>query len=152
MAGMFEIFADSDSSFRFQLTAPDGTVMALSKPFPDKGAAVAGIAEVREYAGMGFVTEIPAPATEDTLEGTSEVIADGTATESAADRAAGGESGGKRRIIPAGSFNPARLPRPRVSSAARALGGRAASRKQQILVRWRQSLGSATVVADLRTC
>ena len=44
MAGMFELFADSDSSFRFQLTAPDGTVMALSKPFPDKRAAVAGIA------------------------------------------------------------------------------------------------------------
>jgi uncharacterized protein YegP (UPF0339 family) len=145
---MFEIFADSDSSFRFQLTAPDGTVMALSKPFPDKRSAVAGIAEVREYAGMGFVTEIPAPATEDTTE----VIADGTTTESAADPAAGGESGEKRKVIPAGSFNPARLPRPRVSSAARALGGRAASRKQQILVRWRQSLGSATVVADLRTC
>lgn len=35
--------------------------MALSKPFPDKRAAVAGIAAVREYAGMGFVTEVSAP-------------------------------------------------------------------------------------------
>ncbi|MDR6504689.1 DUF1508 domain-containing protein [Arthrobacter oryzae] len=137
MAGMFEIFADSDSSFRFQLTAPDGTVMALSKPFPDKRAAVAGIAEVREYAGMGFVTEIPAPATEIISENTT---------------APGGEAADRRKAIPAGSFNPARLPRARVSSAARALGGRAASRKQQILVRWGQSLGSGGGVAEFRTC
>lgn len=61
MAGMFELFSDADASFRFRLTAPDGTVMALSKPFPDKRAAVAGIAAVREYAGTGFVTEVPAP-------------------------------------------------------------------------------------------
>lgn len=48
MAGMFELFADSDASFRFQLTAPDGTVMTLSRPFPDKRAAVAGVAAVRQ--------------------------------------------------------------------------------------------------------
>ena len=35
--------------------------MALSKPFPDKPSAVAGIAAVREYAGMGLVTEISVP-------------------------------------------------------------------------------------------
>ena len=144
MAGMFELFADSDSSFRFQLTAPDGTVMALSKPFPDKRAAVAGIAEVREYAGMGFVTEIPAPDTE--------CVMDATSAELAADPPVGSDSAEKRRAIPAGSFNPARLPRARVSSAARALGGRAASRKQQILVRWRQTLRSGAAVADLRAC
>lgn len=144
MAGMFEIFADSDSSFRFQLTAPDGTVMALSKPFPDKRAAVAGIAEVREYAGMGFVTEIPAPATESTSENRT-AASESTTTP-------GGEAADRRKAIPAGSFNPARPPRSRVSSAARALGGRAASRKQQILVRWGQSLGSAGGVAEFRTC
>lgn len=144
MAGMFELFADSDSYFRFRLTAPDGTVMALSKPFPDKRAAVAGIAEVREYAGMGFVTEIPAPATEG--------ITDATSAELAADPAVGGDSAEKRKAIPAGSFNPARLPRARISSAARALGGRAASRKQQILVRWRQTLRPGAAVADLRAC
>ncbi|MEK0155780.1 YegP family protein [Arthrobacter oryzae] len=102
MAGMFELFADADTSFRFRLTAPDGTVMALSKPFPDKRAAVAGIAAVREYAGTGFVTEIPAPEPQ----------------------------------------------RSRVSSAARAFGGRAARRKRQVLLRWRQSLRPAAVVAD----
>ncbi|MBP1133958.1 uncharacterized protein YegP (UPF0339 family) [Arthrobacter sp. PvP023] len=100
MAGMFELFADSDTSFRFQLTAPDGTVMALSRPFPDKRAAVAGIAAVREYAGMGFVTEVPAP-------------------------------------------KPGR-----VSAAARAVRGRAAVRKGQILLRWRQSLRRPAAVAD----
>lgn len=156
MAGMFELFADSDSSFRFQLTAPDGTVMALSRPFPDKLAAVAGIAEVREYAGMGFVIEIATPgregAAEDMTEGATEATADRAAAKLAADPAAGSESGEKRKAIPAGSFNPARHPRSRVSSAARSLGGRAVSRNEQILVRWRQSLRSAAVVADLRTC
>lgn len=63
MAGMFELFIDADASFRFQLTAPDGTVMAVSRAFPSKAAAVAGIAAVREYAGMGHVRELAeAPA------------------------------------------------------------------------------------------
>lgn len=60
MAGMFELFIDADASFRFQLTAPDGTVMAVSRAFPDKAAAVDGIAAVREYAGMGHVRELSA--------------------------------------------------------------------------------------------
>jgi uncharacterized protein YegP (UPF0339 family) len=60
MAGMFELFIDADASFRFQLTAPDGTVMAVSRAFPDKAAAVEGIAAVREYAGMGHVRELSA--------------------------------------------------------------------------------------------
>lgn len=59
MAGMFELFIDADASFRFQLTAPDGTVMAVSRSFPSKAAAVEGIAAVREYAGMGHVRELP---------------------------------------------------------------------------------------------
>lgn len=58
MTGMFELFTDSDASYRFRLTAPDGTEMALSRSFPDKPSAVAGIAAVREYAGMGLVTEV----------------------------------------------------------------------------------------------
>ncbi|WP_285320336.1 DUF1508 domain-containing protein [Pseudarthrobacter sp. lyk4-40-TYG-27] len=57
MAGMFELFVDAESAFRFRLTAPDGTVMAVSKPFDTKTDAVAGIAAVREYAGMGLVTD-----------------------------------------------------------------------------------------------
>ena len=58
MAGMFELFLDPESCFRFRLTAPDGTVMAVSKAFDTKTAAVAGIAEVREYAGMGHITDL----------------------------------------------------------------------------------------------
>lgn len=58
MAGLFELFVDAQSRVRFRLTAPDGTVMAVSKAFEDKRAAVAGIAAVREYAGMGHVTDL----------------------------------------------------------------------------------------------
>ncbi|MHC6594012.1 YegP family protein [Arthrobacter sp. C152] len=57
MAGMFELFMDADAHYRFRLTAPDGTIMAVSKPFDTKSAAVSGIAAVREYAGMGLITD-----------------------------------------------------------------------------------------------
>lgn len=60
MAGMFELFLDDDATFKFQVTAPDGTVMAVSRAFSDKEEAVRGIAAVREYAGMGLVREISA--------------------------------------------------------------------------------------------
>lgn len=66
MAGMFEIFLDPDASFRFQLTAPDGSVLAVSRAFPDKDAAIKGIAAAREYAGMGHVRELPSSAGERT--------------------------------------------------------------------------------------
>lgn len=39
MAGLFELFVDAQSRVRFRLTAPDGTVVAVSKPFEDKPAA-----------------------------------------------------------------------------------------------------------------
>jgi uncharacterized protein YegP (UPF0339 family) len=58
MAGMFELFIDAESFFRFRLTAPDGSVMAVSKAFEDKLAAVAGIAAVREFAGMGLIADV----------------------------------------------------------------------------------------------
>ncbi|MGO4860077.1 YegP family protein [Arthrobacter sp. 2MCAF14] len=58
MTGTFELFADENMSFRFRLKAKDGTVMALSRSFPDKPAAVAGITAVREYAGMGLITDL----------------------------------------------------------------------------------------------
>ena len=60
MAGMFEVFLDADSHFRFRLRAPDGTVMAVSEAFSDKAAVAAGIAAVRECAGMGLVTDLSA--------------------------------------------------------------------------------------------
>ncbi|MET3950014.1 DUF1508 domain-containing protein [Arthrobacter sp. UYEF36] len=58
MAGKFELFVDAESRFRFRLRAPDGTVMAVSAAFRDKSAAVAGIAAVRECAGMGLITDL----------------------------------------------------------------------------------------------
>ena len=65
MAGIFEVFVDGDSYFRFRLRAPDGTEMAVSKAFDDKPAVVAGIAAVREYAGMGLVTDLCPPGRPD---------------------------------------------------------------------------------------
>lgn len=58
MTGMFEVFIDEDTSFRFRLKAPDGTVVAISMSFPDKFAAVCGISDVREFAGMGLITDL----------------------------------------------------------------------------------------------
>jgi len=58
MTGKFELFVDAESKFRFRLKAPDGTVMAVSAAFSDKSAAVAGIAAVRECAGMGLISDL----------------------------------------------------------------------------------------------
>jgi uncharacterized protein YegP (UPF0339 family) len=58
MAGLFEVFVDAESHFRFRLKAPDGTVMAVSRAFDDKPAAVAGIGAVRECAGTGLITDL----------------------------------------------------------------------------------------------
>ena len=71
MAGRFEAFVDAESFFRFRLLAPDGTVIAVSRPFEDKAAVAAGIAAARECAGTGLVTDLcpagtssrPAPVT-----------------------------------------------------------------------------------------
>jgi uncharacterized protein len=130
MTGMFELFTDSDSSYRFRLTAPDGTVMALSRSFPDKPAAVAGIAAVREYAGMGHVTEIK-PSPNDELPGPLTAPAprgSGAATKPRS-KEARGES--------------IRLPHSRIPNAARFLGGRAIARNHQMIA-GRQTLGPRT--------
>lgn len=58
MTGMFELFNDEDAGFRFRITAPDGTVMAVSRSLPDKPSAVGGIRDVREYAGMGHIADL----------------------------------------------------------------------------------------------
>jgi uncharacterized protein YegP (UPF0339 family) len=65
MAAVIELFHDRDDAYRFRLKTPDGTVIAVSKPFPDKAAAVAGIRAVRECAGTGLITDlcIPRPHT-----------------------------------------------------------------------------------------
>lgn len=57
MAGLFELFVDAQAQFRFRLLDASGTIVAVSSGFEDKCAAVAGIEAVREYAGMGLVTD-----------------------------------------------------------------------------------------------
>ena len=79
MAGIFELFIDAESAFRFRLTAPDGTEMAVSRPFATKTDAVAGIEAVREYAGMGLITD----STFTAANATKPVITDNLALQSA---------------------------------------------------------------------
>ena len=58
MAGLFELFVDAQSQFRFRLLDGRGVVVALSSGFDDKLAAVAGIDAVRECAGTGLITDL----------------------------------------------------------------------------------------------
>lgn len=61
MAGMFELFNDEYSNFRFRITVRNGAVTATSCAFPDKASAVAGIRDMREYAGKGHITDMCLP-------------------------------------------------------------------------------------------
>ncbi|WP_043422202.1 YegP family protein [Arthrobacter sp. 9MFCol3.1] len=154
MTGMFELFTDSDTSYRFRLTAPDGTVMALSKPFPDLPSAVAGIAAVREYAGMGLVAEIPAPRDDAQLQS----AASGTPMQPGAQRRGVHEAHvtsprARARLARDGApRSPEGPPRLRIPSAARFLGSRAVTRNQQMIVRWRQALVARTAQVGLGSC
>ncbi|HEY9357386.1 MAG TPA: DUF1508 domain-containing protein [Arthrobacter sp.] len=58
MAGSFEVFMDGESHVRFALLAPDGTVLAVSGPYPDKRDAAAAIRDVRECAGTGLIHDL----------------------------------------------------------------------------------------------
>lgn len=57
MAGTFEILKAGTDTFRFRLTADDGTVVAVSPRFHSLKAVVAGINAVRENAATGFVVD-----------------------------------------------------------------------------------------------
>jgi uncharacterized protein YegP (UPF0339 family) len=57
VAGVFEIAATEDESYFFKLTAPDGTVLAVSPPFNSVRGAAAGITAVRENAATGLVVD-----------------------------------------------------------------------------------------------
>src|SRR6185503_17548037 len=58
MAGKFEVFLDAEAQYRFRLTTPDGTELAVSGAYPDKSSAVAAIEAVRECAGMGLISDL----------------------------------------------------------------------------------------------
>lgn len=57
MAGHFELFTDHQFHLRFQLLAPDGSVLAVSGPFDDKRSAAAAITELRDCAGTGLIQD-----------------------------------------------------------------------------------------------
>lgn len=57
MAGKFEILMDGDETYRFRLTAEDGTVVAVSPKFHHLKAVVAGINAVRENAATGIIVD-----------------------------------------------------------------------------------------------
>ncbi|MGO4246665.1 DUF1508 domain-containing protein [Micrococcaceae bacterium Sec5.1] len=57
MAGRFEILKDTDGSYRFRLTAADGTVVAESPTFKHLKGVVDGINAVRENAATGLIVD-----------------------------------------------------------------------------------------------
>jgi uncharacterized protein YegP (UPF0339 family) len=60
VAGRFEIIKNADEGlpFRFQLTADDGTVVAVSRGLDDIKSVVATITAVRENAATGFIVDM----------------------------------------------------------------------------------------------
>mgnify|MGYP000020274787 FL=1 len=63
MAGVFEIAEAGNESYFFRLTAPDGTVVAVSPLFNTIKGAAAGINAVRENAATGLVVDLSAGKT-----------------------------------------------------------------------------------------
>ncbi|WP_052274211.1 YegP family protein [Arthrobacter sp. L77] len=57
MAGYFKLVDAHDDGFRVKLTAPDGTLVAVSAYYTSKEEAVAGIELIREIAGTGPVVD-----------------------------------------------------------------------------------------------
>ena len=57
MAGIFEIAEAGEKAYFFKLTAPDGTVVAVSPLFNTIKGAAAGITAVRENAATGHVVD-----------------------------------------------------------------------------------------------
>lgn len=57
MAGIFEIAEAGEKAYFFKLTAPDGTVVAVSPLFNTIKGAAAGITAVRENAATGLVVD-----------------------------------------------------------------------------------------------
>ncbi|MEG9247029.1 DUF1508 domain-containing protein [Arthrobacter sp. Soc17.1.1.1] len=57
MAGYFKLVDAHDEGFRVKLTAPDGTLVAVSTFYASKEEAIAGIELIREIAGTGPVVD-----------------------------------------------------------------------------------------------
>lgn len=86
MAGMFELFLDVESRYRFRLSAPDGTVIAVSRGFTDRPAAVAAIRDARECAATALFTDLgPRRGAEDAGSPAGITAEDGTSVAPIAD-------------------------------------------------------------------
>jgi len=57
LAGIFEIAEAGGKKYFFKLTAPDGTVVAVSPLFNTIKGAAAGINAVRENAATGLIVD-----------------------------------------------------------------------------------------------
>jgi uncharacterized protein YegP (UPF0339 family) len=57
MAGYFKLVDAHDGGFRVKLTAPDGSLVAVSTFFATKQEAIAGIELIREIAGTGPIVD-----------------------------------------------------------------------------------------------
>jgi uncharacterized protein YegP (UPF0339 family) len=57
LAGIFEIAEAGEKAYFFKLTAPDGTVVAVSPLFNSIKGAAAGITAVRENAATGLIVD-----------------------------------------------------------------------------------------------
>ncbi|WP_241743293.1 YegP family protein [Arthrobacter bussei] len=57
MAGYFKLVDAHDDGYRVKLTAPDGTLVAVSTFYASKEEAIAGIELIREIAGTGPIVD-----------------------------------------------------------------------------------------------
>ncbi len=57
MAGIFELFTDSEAAIRFRLLGSDGTVLATSERHDTKRTAAAAITMLRECAATGHIRD-----------------------------------------------------------------------------------------------
>ncbi|AMB41547.1 DUF1508 domain-containing protein [Arthrobacter sp. TES] len=64
MAGRFVIVRDNDGTYRFRLTAADGTVVAESPAYKHLKGVVEGIHAVRENAATGLIVDRSSTARE----------------------------------------------------------------------------------------
>lgn len=75
MAGYFKLVDAHDDGFRVKLTAPDGTLVAVSTFYASKAEAIAGIELIREIAGTGPIVDhsrAEAPKQDEILFGVQE--------------------------------------------------------------------------------
>lgn len=57
MAGKFDLWVDESGSYRFNLTASNGEVIATSESYSSKANALAGIESVRNHASSAEIVE-----------------------------------------------------------------------------------------------